>query len=238
VVGEKQKQLMDSSWKVLSRNYLSIRFRILFIALLLALFLSPIIQVLKLSGKFSGVLLIFSLAAAAISAATHRVRYLLLTIVVAAIFFRILSTFGDLHWASQLATILLIVIAFSAALHSFLYTLTGGRPNSEHVFAALSAYLLAGFFFALFYWIVEDLARESFVLQVTGVMEGKFSLEQAVYFSFVTLSTLGYGDIVPVSPVARGLAVGEAIFGQLYLAVLVARLVGGYTTTGKEKPEE
>ena len=44
-------------------------------------------------------------------------------------------------------------------------------------------------------------------------MEGKFSLEQAVYFSFVTLSTLGYGDIVPVSTVARGLAIGEAIPG-------------------------
>jgi voltage-gated potassium channel Kch len=46
-----------------------------------------------------------------------------------------------------------------------------------------------------------------------------------IYYSFVTLTTLGYGDIVPVSRVARMLAVGEAVTGQLYLTVLVARLV-------------
>jgi len=51
-------------------------------------------------------------------------------------------------------------------------------------------------------------------------------LPTSVYFSFVTLATLGYGDIVPLTPTARGLAVSEAIVGQLYLAVLVARLVG------------
>ena len=47
----------------------------------------------------------------------------------------------------------------------------------------------------------------------------------ALYFSFVTLATLGYGDFTPVSPVMRGLSVFEAIIGQLYLAILVARLV-------------
>jgi voltage-gated potassium channel Kch len=51
----------------------------------------------------------------------------------------------------------------------------------------------------------------------------------ALYFSFVTLATLGYGDIVPASDLTRRLAVVEAVIGQLYLAVLVARLVGLYT---------
>ena len=48
------------------------------------------------------------------------------------------------------------------------------------------------------------------------------------YYSFVTMTTLGYGDIVPVSSAARGLATLQAVVGQLYLAVLVARLVGLY----------
>ena len=52
------------------------------------------------------------------------------------------------------------------------------------------------------------------------------SLTDGIYFSFVTLATLGYGDITPITPIARGLAVFEAIVGQFYLAVLVARLVG------------
>ena len=48
----------------------------------------------------------------------------------------------------------------------------------------------------------------------------------AIYFSFVTLATLGYGDLTPATPAMRGLAVFEAVIGQLYLALLVARLVG------------
>jgi hypothetical protein len=56
----------------------------------------------------------------------------------------------------------------------------------------------------------------------------QFSLTQAFYFSFVTLATLGYGDVVPLGEVARGLAIIEAVAGQLYLAVMVARLVSLY----------
>ena len=57
---------------------------------------------------------------------------------------------------------------------------------------------------------------------------GAFSRMTALYFSFVTLATLGYGDIVPRSDVARGLAIVEGVGGQLFLAVLVARLVSLY----------
>ena len=52
------------------------------------------------------------------------------------------------------------------------------------------------------------------------------TLADTLYFSFVTLATLGYGDLTPTGPVTRGLAIFEAIVGQLYLAILVARLVG------------
>jgi hypothetical protein len=51
----------------------------------------------------------------------------------------------------------------------------------------------------------------------------------AIYFSFITIATLGYGDIVPVNGAARGLAMLEAIGGQMYLAVLVARMVSLYS---------
>ena len=53
---------------------------------------------------------------------------------------------------------------------------------------------------------------------------------EMIYYSFITLTTLGYGDIVPVSPSARSLATLEALTGQLYLTVLVARLVGLHIT--------
>lgn len=238
MVVSREKQWMDTSWNRVSRSYLTVRFRILFITLLLALFLSPLIQTFNFSGSFSDVLIILSLSAAAISAASHRTRYVLLAIVLSGTILRIFAYLTSSHWASHAGVVLFIVLAFAAALNSFLFTLKGGKPNSEHVFAALSAYLLAGYFFALFYWIVEDLARGSFFMQGYGMLEVKLAMQQAVYFSFVTLSTLGYGDIVPVSPMARGLAVGEAIFGQLYLAVLVARLVGGYAAPTKKNERE
>jgi voltage-gated potassium channel Kch len=57
---------------------------------------------------------------------------------------------------------------------------------------------------------------------------GDFSRVSAIYFSFVTLATLGYGDIVPRTDVARGLAIVEGVGGQLFLAVLVARLISLY----------
>jgi len=60
------------------------------------------------------------------------------------------------------------------------------------------------------------------------VATGEFSRTSAIHFSFVTLATLGYGDIVPRSDLARGLAVVEGIGGQLFLAVLVTRMVSSY----------
>jgi hypothetical protein len=96
--------------------------------------------------------------------------------------------------------------------------------------AALSAYLLAGHIFGVCYWQVEQLRAGSFSVGGTPVLAGALDLPTCIYFSYVTLATLGYGDIAPLTPTARGLAVTEAIIGQLYLAVLVARLVGSRAT--------
>jgi hypothetical protein len=96
------------------------------------------------------------------------------------------------------------------------------RVDAEHVYAALSAYLLAGILLGLVYWVLQQLGPSSFALS------GPLSRTGAIYFSFVTLATLGYGDIAPRSEIARGLAIVEGIGGQLFLAVLIARLVSVY----------
>jgi hypothetical protein len=104
--------------------------------------------------------------------------------------------------------------------------------TSQEVFGALSVYLLLGmtwqFFFAL--CLQADPGAISFPEGPSSLTsspaESEVTMQNLTYFSFVTLSTLGYGDIVPVSRMARTLAWMEAVFGQLFLAVLVARLVG------------
>ena len=90
----------------------------------------------------------------------------------------------------------------------------------------LDAYLLAGFLFGVAYWTLH---RTESRRRSPARRPRNMGLSTSMYFSFVTIATLGYGDIVPVTAPARGLAVVEAISGQMYLAVLVARLVSLYS---------
>ena len=99
---------------------------------------------------------------------------------------------------------------------------------------AACAYLLIGIIWADVYAILENIVPGSFTtggIQLAAdpgavIVTAREQLAHFSYFSLVTLSTLGYGDITPVTRPARALASTEAIFGQLYLAVLIARLVG------------
>lgn len=121
------------------------------------------------------------------------------------------------------------LVGLLAAAGALRFVLKGGRITSEHIYAALSAYLLAGIFFGMTYWALE--------LAMPGSFGGPsdFTRESAIYFSFVTLATLGYGDFLPRTDMMRGLVVFQVIGGQLFLAVLVARLVG--LSGGKDEPE-
>ncbi len=103
------------------------------------------------------------------------------------------------------------------------------RITTETVFAALCIYLLAGTIWAIVYSLLEQIQPGAFSFEGTELQRMQFGSERsslAIYFSFVTMTTLGYGDIIPVSTAARSLSILQAIFGQFYLTVLVAWLVG------------
>jgi voltage-gated potassium channel Kch len=121
------------------------------------------------------------------------------------------------------------IIGLFAAAGALRFAMRATQIDAEHLYAALSAYLLAGVFFGLFYWVLEQIWAGNFTVP------GDFSRASAIYFSFVTLATLGYGDIVPRTDVARGLAVVEGVGGQLFLAVLIARLVSLYARGEPER---
>jgi hypothetical protein len=114
-----------------------------------------------------------------------------------------------------------IVLAMMATAR---YALSPRAVDAEHILAALDAYLLAGLLFAVAYWMLDRTWAGSFA----GATPAALDLPRAIYFSYVTIATLGYGDVVPASAPARGLAVLEGVSGQMYLAVLVARLVSLY----------
>ncbi len=97
--------------------------------------------------------------------------------------------------------------------------LARGPVTVDHLLGAMTVYLLLGLTWALVLSTVNRLAPASF----TGLSTGSGS--EFMYLSFVTLATLGFGDITPVHPIARTLVYLEAVVGQLYVAVLVASLV-------------
>jgi len=110
------------------------------------------------------------------------------------------------------------------------FILTCQRVTFNVVCASLCIYLLLGLVWALAYSVLDVLTPNAFTWTVAGQTRPPFQVGKGdmavLYFSFATLTTLGYGDIVPTSPTSRVLASMEAIVGQLFLTVLVARLVG------------
>src|SRR5262245_11201082 len=122
---------------------------------------------------------------------------------------------------SQVLWVLASLLATAATAR---HALRAGVVDAECIFAALDAYLLAGLIFAVCYWLLDQTWPASFGVASASDLD----LARAIYFSFVTIATLGYGDVVPMSDSARGLAILEAVGGQMYLAVLVARLVSLY----------
>ena len=110
--------------------------------------------------------------------------------------------------------------------------LTHQRITRETVIGAICGYLLIAFVFAFGFAVLTFVnpAAISFSgrpLATERVLNIEQHVTELIYFSFVTMTTVGFGDIVPVSPMARSMVVLEALAGQLYLAAFVARLVGG-----------
>ena len=105
--------------------------------------------------------------------------------------------------------------------------LRSGAVDVDKIFGAVCAYLLVGVCWAAIYSFVEQVRPGSLTLPPLAAGRATASRSELfLYFSFVTLATLGYGDILPTVPTTRVLAWMEAVFGQFYIAVLVARLVG------------
>lgn len=126
---------------------------------------------------------------------------------------------------AELVAVLLLVLVVLGQ------TFRAGPVTSHRIQGGIAAYLLLGLMWAVAYALVETLHPGSFSGAI-GVAGGHRAW---TYFSFVTLTTVGYGDILPVSPAARSLAVLEAVTGPLYIAILLARLVSLAMTPGAAK---
>ena len=102
-------------------------------------------------------------------------------------------------------------------------------PDTTSIAASACAYLLIGYSFASLYILIDRIASGSFLASGEALTP-----ESAIYFSFVTLTTLGFGDLTPAASSGRTLVTLEAMAGQFYIAIAVARLVAGMATGRKD----
>jgi hypothetical protein len=206
----------------LGRAYLRQRYAFLFYTLLLTMVAAPVFAALELKGALIELFLAANLIAAVMPVSAGKSRRVLLIVMSLVWLARSATAWLDHPALSAMILAIWTVIGLFAAAGALRFAMGALSVDTEHLYAALSAYLLAGIFFGLFYWVLEQIWSGTFAVT------GDFSRMSAIYFSFVTLATLGYGDIVPRTDVARGLAIVEGVGGQLFLAVLVARLVSLY----------
>ena len=139
---------------------------------------------------------------------------------------------SGLHYTHLLILISFYIYATWLAARQVLFT---GPIDTNKIVGAICIYLLMGLIWALAYLLIAQATPGAF----NGLDQLPWyqNFADVSYYSYVTLTTLGYGDISPVAPVARFLVYMEAIVGVFYMAILVASLVGIRTSTIQRKSD-
>jgi hypothetical protein len=160
-----------------------------------------------------------------VGAGRHRWPFLALTVVTLAVRWgEHFAGVGALDVGALLITVIWLVYAVSILIgHLFQRT----NVTVDTILSAVVTYLLVAVAFTLVFEIIELRQPGSFSGVPDNANSNRAELASTMmYFSLVSITTMGFGDIVPVSGLARPLVVLEGVFGQLYLAVMIARLVG------------
>ncbi len=212
----------------------------LLIALGLLFFFLPFVEEIKGGDIIVSILLSLVLISAVLAVANRRRTFVVAVLLaIPAVVGRWINHFRpDLLPPAIFLVAGLVLVAFVVA-NLLRFILRAPSVNAEVLCASISAYLMLGLMWTMAYWLVDQLTPGGAFSFNTNAGPRSINGFNAFYFSFVTLSTVGYGDITPVSRIARWLAAMEAMTGLLYVAVLIARLVSLYSAPGPtEHPEE
>jgi hypothetical protein len=202
------------------------RFLTLLIGLLLLILTSPFLQGFGWFEVFRKVLMSWVFIEIFHSTATEYRRAVVGLFLV---LFAILAVWADYAFESGPATtavttfFIVTSLLFSIAILSK-YIIHADRVDSNVIYISIIIYLLISMVWAFFYAVLEALVPGSFLMPFETIQSD--TMHWFFYFSFVTITTLGYGDITPLNAKASMLASSEALIGQIYLVVIVAWLVG------------
>jgi hypothetical protein len=206
-------------------------YRNIFLGLIVVILIDALAPNSTTRGLFSDLMLVAILVVALIETVRSRQNTVwALTFGVPAIAARLFAAFRPDTTVRNTAILTLSALFFLFLIWNLLHDLAQeNRSTGERIAGALCAYIFIGIFFALIYAHMEYRQPGTFAISNQGIgaaaSEESSLLPVFTYYSFVTLTTLGYGDVAPIAEHARTLAWLEALLGQLYLAVMVAGFV-------------
>lgn len=203
---------------------------LLLLSLVLVIVMYPLLDHGDARRLILGVLMFAPLLIATVRLAERKGWLWPTTLLMAATFLvAILSTFFPLPALLGLKWALLVIFFVLAVYGLFPYLKNARSVTDAHLYTAVSIYLLLGMQWFALYSAIDVFFPGSIVQNSTSLVDRQSEL---LYFSLVTLSTIGYGDVVPVGAEVRMLAALEGVTGVLYIAITVALLVSAYKQQG------
>ena len=188
----------------------------LLIAIALLVVTTPFVEPLR-SGPLIESILFTVVLVSGILAIAHRPHQVIIAAVlaVAALAGRWIHHFRPDVMPPELFLIGGMLFVLFVIIHLLRFVLTADGVDTEVLCASISAYLLLGLLWTLAYWLVAELIPGAFAFNVAAAGDTSLQGFNGMYYSFITMSTVGYGDITPVAKVARMLAATEAMTGLL-----------------------
>lgn len=207
------------------------RFYFLLTGLLVVLLVAPIMT--ERFPGLTGTILTATLLIAVFSMSTSkRFRTAAWILVVAKVVVNVINHFDPSIGLFVVESTILLAFFSLAVVFSFQRVLDGEFVDMNRIAGAISIYMLIGLIWASLYILIAIADPNAFkglaYTDSTDLVHASEAYMDLLYYSYVTLSTLGYGDVTPVSRAAQSLAYLEAICGVMYVAVLVSALVGSY----------
>jgi len=222
-MGARASRLVSGAKRVLPPGMLRFSTAHLLGSIVLLIIASPFIDSTPIGGWIEAVLVTLMLAAGVTAVGGEQS-----SLVVAAAL--VIPTLG-LKWANlsmpdvvptwSFRSITLIFLVFLTA-RLLRFTLRAPRVDWNVLCAAVCVYLLMGVFWGVAYILIAELDPAAFAISTKG---GRVTGFTAIYFSFSVLTTVGFGDIAPVSPIARLAAIIESTLGVFFIAILIASLM-------------
>lgn len=131
------------------------------------------------------------------------------------------------------------ILFFCFVILGLIRNLAGAKTVTPRlILESIITYLLIGLIFSMIISLIDHYDTGAFSHSTNAHEPPLTHLNDFIYFTFVTLSTTGYGDIIPLKPVARSLTIFIAITGQMYLAIIISMLVGKYAATRRSQQDD